>query len=255
MTAAAVPPVPTDYVEAFKNKLRTHGINRPDPATMSRLLQCHPQHMLMMAQPSASEADAVLLYKQVMVQPGSQTALKMRSHLGLAIKGPWLQSHPSLVSAADLNSSSLLVFLKLLPPVSEEAQQAAQAERHAIDILALSTLPTNSALVRCAIVNIGVSREHARSLVIGEGDYHAVSMPKYAASLSQLPQLPTSIIYRGVLRIESALAQMHAASLLHADVKSAIVLLKTADTWHLADYGSSVDFGKPVISCTEVLLT
>ena len=172
MTAAAGPPVPTDYVEAFKNKLRTHGINRPDAATISFLLQCYPQHMLMMAQPSASGADAMLLYRQVMAQPGSQTALKMRSHFDLAIKGPWPQSHPSLVSAVDLKSSSLLV-LKLLPPVSEEAQVAAQAERHAIDILALSTLPTDSALVKCAIVNIGVSREHARSLEIGEGDYHA----------------------------------------------------------------------------------
>jgi len=46
---------------------------------------------------------------------------------------------------------------------------------------------------------------------------------------------------------------MHAASILHADVKSANVLLNTADMWHLADYGSCVEFGKPVISCTEVI--
>ena len=85
--------------------------------------------------------------------------------------------------------------------------------------------------------------------------YNAVSMPKYAASLSQLPdlELPTDTIYRGALRVESALMQMHAASILHADVNSANVLLNTADMWHLADYGSCVEFGKPVISCTEVI--
>ena len=74
-----------------------------------------------------------------------------------------------------------------------------------IDVLALSTLPTESALVKCALVNISVSKEHAKSMGIGERGYDAVSMPKHAASLSQLPQLPTEIICRGALRVESAL--------------------------------------------------
>ena len=176
----------------------------------------------------------------------------MHSQLDVAINGPLLERHPFLVSAVDLTSSSLLVS-KFLPPLSPEAQQAAQAERHAIDVLALSTLPTESALVTCSSVNISVSKEHAKSVEIGEGDYDAVNMPRYAASLSQLPQLPTTIIDRGALRVESALLQMHAAPMLHADVKSANVLLNTADMWHLADYGSCVEFGKPVISCTEVV--
>jgi len=213
MTVVAGPPAPVDFLEAFKHKLSLFGINRPDASTISRLLHLHPQHMFMMAQSSASENDALMLYRQVLAQPGSQTALQMRSQLDVAINGPWLERHPFLVSAVDLKSSSLLV-LKLLPPLSPEAQQAAQAERHAIDVLALSTLPTESALVKCALVNISVSKEHAKSMEIGEGDYDAVSMPKYAASLSQLPQLPTTIIYRGALRIESALMQMHAASIL-----------------------------------------
>lgn len=208
--------------------------------------------MLMMAQPSASEDDALLLYRQVLAQPGSQTALQMLSKLDVAINCPWLEKFPFIVSAVDLKSSSLLV-LKLLPPVSLEARQAAIAERFAIKALALSTLPTESALVKCTLVNISVSKEHAKSMEIGEGDYDAVSMPKYAASLSQLPQLSADIIYRGALRVESALMQMHAASIVHADVKSANVLLNSADMWHLGDYGSCVEFGKPVISCTEVI--
>ncbi|DBA75766.1 TPA: hypothetical protein ACH3X1_010177 [Trebouxia sp. C0004] len=76
-------------------------------------------------------------------------------------------------------------------------------------------------------------------------------MPRFAAGLSQLPQLSDDIIYEGALRLESALQEMHAANLLHADVKSDNVLLNTADKWHLADYGACVEFGQPIASCTE----
>lgn len=58
--------------------------------------------MFMMAQSSASENDALMLYRQVLAQPGSQTALQMRSQLDVAIKGPWLDHHPFLVSAVGL---------------------------------------------------------------------------------------------------------------------------------------------------------
>ena len=139
MTVVAGLPAPVDFVEAFKHKLSLFGINRPDASTISRLLHFYPQHMFMMARSSASENDALMLYRQVLAQPVSHTALQMRSQLDVAINGPWLERHPFLVSAVDLKTSSLLV-LKLLPPLSPEAQQAAQAERHAIDVVALSTL-------------------------------------------------------------------------------------------------------------------
>ena len=77
-------------------------------------------------------------------------------------------------------------------------------------------------------------------------------MPRFAAGLSQLPQLSDDIIYEGALRLESALQEMHAANLLHADVKSDNVVLNAADKWHLADYGACVEFGQPIRSCTEV---
>ena len=77
-------------------------------------------------------------------------------------------------------------------------------------------------------------------------------MPRFAADFSQLPQLSADIIYEGALRLESALKEMHAANLLHADVKSDNVVLNAADKWHLADYGACVEFGQPIKSCTEV---
>ncbi|DBB13030.1 TPA: Protein kinase, membrane associated tyrosine threonine 1 [Trebouxia sp. C0006] len=44
---------------------------------------------------------------------------------------------------------------------------------------------------------------------------------------------------------------MHAASILHADMKSDNVLLNTADVWHLADFGACVEVGQPIQSCNE----
>lgn len=55
----------------------------------------------------------------------------------------------------------------------------------------------------------------------------------FLSSLSQLPQLSEAIVCSGALRLESPLLQMHAVSLLHADVKSSNVVLNTADIWRL----------------------
>ena len=95
-------------------------------------------------------------------------------------------------------------------------------------------------------------QQHAAALEIGEAQYDAVKMLRFAAGLSQLPQLSDDVIYEGALRLESALQEMHAANLLHADVKTDNVVLNAADKWHLADYGACVEFGQPIKSCSEV---
>ena len=84
----------------------------------------------MMAQAEASLDDAMLLYKQALAQPGTQTALKMVEDLQIAVNGPGLPSHPQLVTGVDSLSKCLLV-LKLLPPCSDQQKIAAQSERHA----------------------------------------------------------------------------------------------------------------------------
>lgn len=106
--------------------------------------------------------------------------------------------------------------------------------------------------MECSLVKICISRGHARELEIDAGHYDAVKMPRFVASLSQLPQLSEDIIFRGALRLQSALEDMHAASILHADMKSDNVLLNTADVWRLADFGACVEVGQPIQSCTEV---
>ena len=114
----------------------------------------------MMAQPGASPDDAMLLYKQVLAHPGTQTALSMVADLQIAVNGPWFPSHPQLVTGVDLQSKCLLV-LKLLPPYghacSDQQKLAAQSERHAIKTLGLDSLSQQSALVNCCLVKAPIS--------------------------------------------------------------------------------------------------
>ena len=139
--------------------------------------------------------------------------------------------------------------MQLLPPWSDQQKVAAQCEGHAIKTLGLDSLSQQSALVGCCLVKVCIIIQHATALDIGEGQYDAVKMPRFATGLSQLPQLSDDIIYE---RLESALQGMHAANLLHADVKVNKVVLNTADKWHLADYRACVEFGPPIASFTEV---
>ncbi len=236
---------------AFKAKLALHSINRPNADAISRLLGHFPQQMLMVAQAGASSDDAMLLYKQALAQIGTQTALRMVADLQIAVNGPWLPSHPQLVTGVDLQSGQLLV-LKLLPPCSDQQKIAAQSERHAIKTLGLDSLSQQSASGNCCLIKVCISIQHATALDIGKAQYGVVKMPRFAAGLSQLPQLSDDIIYEGALRLQSALQEMHAVSLLHADVKSDNMILNAADKWHLADYGACVEFGQPIKNCTEV---
>ena len=140
----------------------------PSADAMSRLILYFPQQMMMMmAQAEASSDDAVMLYKQALAQPGIQAALRMLTDLHIAVNGPWLASHPQLVTGVDLQLNSLLV-LKLLPPCTQQQKQEAQAERHAIEALGLDKVSQQSALVPCSLVNVCISIEHATILEMGE---------------------------------------------------------------------------------------
>ena len=114
--------------------------------------------MMMMAQAQASSDDAMLLYKQALAQPGSQTTLRMLTDLHIAVSGP-LASHPQLMTGVDLHSNSLLI-LKLLPPCTQQQKQAAQSERLAIQALGLDKHKKESALVECSLVKVCISIDH-----------------------------------------------------------------------------------------------
>ena len=107
--ACAGSPLKFDHVAAFKAKLALHTIFRPNDDAISRLLH-FPQQMLMMTQAGASSDDAMLLYKQMLAQPGTQTVPTMVTDFQIAVNGPWLPSHPHLASGLDLQSKQLLVL-------------------------------------------------------------------------------------------------------------------------------------------------
>ncbi|KAL0053394.1 hypothetical protein WJX82_005089 [Trebouxia sp. C0006] len=109
------PPSAVDCVGAFKAKLELHGIYRPSAAAISRLTLHFPQQML---KAQASSDDAMLLYKQALAQPGSQTTLRMLIDLHIAVS---------------------------------EQKQAAQSERLAIQTLGLDKHKKGSALVECSL--------------------------------------------------------------------------------------------------------
>ena len=118
--ACAGSPSQFDHVAAFKAKLALHKSIRPNHDAISRLLLHFPQQMLMMTQAGASPDDAMLLYKQVLAQPGTQTVPAMVTDFQIAVNGPWLPSHPHLASGLDLQSKQLLV---LQPQPTERLSQ------------------------------------------------------------------------------------------------------------------------------------
>ena len=118
--------------------------------------------------------------------------------------------------------------MKLLPPTSQETKLALVAEGLVIESLKLAELPPDSPLVKSQMQDVSISAKHAKVLQIGQGDYKAVKMPMFAATLSGLPQLSEELIFRGAARIESGLEMLHKASILHAGVKGDNVLLNTA---------------------------
>ena len=137
----------------------------------------------------------------------------------ISINGPWLSSHPNIVTAVDLDSGSLLV-VKLLPTASQQQKDAAQSEKRAVNLLKLDTAPVHSALVPTQIHSVKVSSEHAKTLQLEAGSYDALKMPWYTASLQHLPQLSHELLWIGGRRLQQAVTAMHEVKLLHTDLKS-----------------------------------
>ena len=77
----------------------------------------------MMAQAEASSDDAMLLYKQALAQPGTQTALKMVADLQIAVNGPWVPSHSQLVTGVEFAVQASVGF-KVAAPMLRSAEDS-----------------------------------------------------------------------------------------------------------------------------------
>ena len=240
-----------DFVKAFKEKLRQEHVAIKD-GPMRRVAMYFGERMRTAAQPSVKSYEARLLYDQAVALPGTETKLELLEREQISVDGRWMQHQPSLVTAVDLKSGSLLV-LKSLAFDSEELKFAAAAEKRALERLQLDRLPADSVLVPMKLQTVRVRQKHVLAMHMGLGERTALKMPLFASSLDRLPQLSEELIYQGGRRLQEAVQLMHAQGLLHADLKAANVFLNDAKTWCLGDYGSSIDFGQKIVSCTEVM--
>jgi hypothetical protein len=218
---------------------------------MTRLLLTFPRQMQAASLTSIDPYVALDLYQRTKDLPGTETCVNMVEEGHISINGPWLSSHPDIVTAVDLDKGSSLAF-KLLPPASQEQKDAAQCEKRVVSLLRLDTTPVDSALVPTQIHSVKVSSGHAKSLQLGAGSYDALKMPWYTASLQQLPQLSHELLCRGGRRLQQAVTAMHEVNLLQTDLKAANVFVDTSGAWFLGDLGASNLFGDKIRFFTEV---
>ena len=218
---------------------------------MTRLLLTFSSQMQAASLTSIDPHVASHLYQKIKDLPGTETCVNMVEEGHISINGPWLSSHPHIVTAVDLDKGSLLAF-KLLPPASQEQKDAAQREKRAVSLLQLDTTPVESALVPTQIYRVEVSSDHAKGLQLEAGCYDALQMPWYTVSLQQLPQLSHELLCRGGRRLQQAVTAMHEVHLLHTDLKAATVFVDSSGAWILGDFTASNLFGDKIRFCTEV---
>lgn len=220
---------------------------------MTRLVLNFPGQMQAASSASIDPDIALHLYQGIKDLPGTETCVNMVGEGQISINGPWMPSHPNIVTAVDLVSGSLLA-IKLLPPASQQQKDAAHSEKRAMNLLKLDTAPVDSALVPTQMHSVKVSSEHAKALQLGAGCYDALKMPWYTASLQQLPQLSHELLWKGGRRLQQAVTAMHEVKLLHTDLKAANVFVDSSGAWFLGDFGASNIFGDKIRYCTEVTL-
>jgi hypothetical protein len=196
--------------------------------------------------PGVSALDAREVYDCALVHLGTATRLATAEQHALNVNGPWYQDHPWILSAIDRNTGSVRI-VKILPQHEEHYARAADAEVLAIKVLELDHLPDGINIVACRRMDVTVPTAAAPSLQVGAGLRLAYSMPCYIAPLNRVAQMPTHALLRGGLQLRSALDFVHKRGIIHCDVKAANVMVNGDGHFFLADWGSSVIQGEPIL--------
>jgi len=105
-------------------------------------------------------------------------------------------------------------------------------------------------LVQSEVVQVTV--EHSDGLSVSPGVWTALKMRHYHSSLTQVPQLSESLLFREFLRIKTALEMLHSLNLVHMDVKSDNVFVDEDGLWCLGDFGSCRSTNSPNWTFTDV---
>ena len=90
---------------------------------MARLALNFPGQVQAASSASIDPDVAVFLYQATKDLPGTETCMDMVNEDHISISGPWLPSHPNIVTAVDLDSGSLLVVSSCHPHHNNKRMQ------------------------------------------------------------------------------------------------------------------------------------
>lgn len=249
-------------MKVFYGKLREYGITNVDDSVKRRLLMFYYLRIMAASLPSVDASFAYEVYQDARRLPGTDTRVAMLGNLDIAIDGPIFEGTSFILSAVDLKTGRLLA-LKLLPTHEKSMVSAAEAEKRAVGALGLDALyeghwegpaPDQEPLplmpTKIVMVDI-LDNPTAVELGLGKQRHESLIMPRLGSSLARLPQLTEPLLHRGGRRLQAAVRRLHAASLIHADLKSDNCIVDASGHWFLSDFGSSVPIGDKIASTTE----
>jgi Protein kinase domain len=202
--------------------------------------------------------DALRLYEHVAGLPTTTTQALLAEQTGILLSGPLYQAMAStqsrLLCGAHVEGRPVVV--KLLLGVADVQPPSPDPPFEASLCQLLGLTPWEGPehphfLVRTSAVQMVVPDSEV-AMFCRHGKVHALVMPRYVLSVAELPQLSTEALVRGFTRLCCSLEYMHGLKLVHLDVKSANVLVTEQGQWLLADFGSCVREGSPILSCTEL---
>lgn len=219
-------------------------------AVIAKIRSKFPMHLLA----AAGNVDACVdLYRDVKALPATFTKAAILHDLNMSVNGPYL-GFTMILTAIDLTSGRIYLIKLLRSPQFNRAIPGS-AMRNAVDaeITACRTFSDAKieGLVDCEDIIIDV--EHGRGIDVSPGTWQGLKMRHYHSNLTQLPKLSERLLYRGFLRIKTALEAIHSMGFVHMDVKSDNIFVDEDGNWYLGDFGSVCSTDSANWTYTEVL--
>ena len=201
------------------------------------------------------------MYKVVRKLLGTRTRAAFAADMSITMGGPLLPAHSTTTGLllSGTHCSGKCIVLKVLRAANAESNtpDGEPMEFRMCDALSLGPwdAPEHAHfLVRATAVCMNVDPAEAH-VFLRHGNCWAVVMPRYTATLGELAQLSLNAVAAGCVRMRAALDFMHSRGFVHADVKSANVLVTADGAWLLSDFGSCVSVNEPLKSTTELFHT
>ncbi|KAL9645415.1 hypothetical protein ABK040_002614 [Willaertia magna] len=218
-------------IHTFKEMLIKSGINKPNARVLNRIVDVFWFRLMNIT----TEKGAIKLYEFVKSLPATTTRAFLEQNYGIKLNGIFDPQFPNIISGAE-NGQPVLV--KILVGSTKEKEM----EVNAIQTLKLERPPQGIAPIKvCQIQREGVN--------------YCLLMPHYPRSLSHMYKLLSEKeLLQGGKIIKEALTFIHNKGFVHMDVKPSNIFVSTEGQWFLGDFGSCVEIGQKIMSCTECYL-